>query len=71
MKVVWFQIADMGARDPWENPYLVELSGLSKVEEIRIEGGGRGYGAGSTGDIGAKGVVIFVPLHVNTESEQC
>jgi len=58
---------------------LVELQGLSRGDEIKIEvgrgggggGGGRGYGTGSTGAIGADGFVVFVPLHVDTERGQC
>ncbi|MCY4189605.1 MAG: hypothetical protein OXD30_14100 [Bryobacterales bacterium] len=54
---------------------LVELQGLSKGDEIKIEvgrggargGGGRGYETGNAGDIGADGFVVFVPLYVDME----
>ena len=58
---------------------LVELQGLSKGDEIKIEvgraggggGGGKGYGKGSTGAIGADEFVVFVLLHVDKERGQC
>lgn len=58
---------------------LVELQGLSKGAEIKVEvgrgggggGGGKGYGTGSTGAIGADGFVAFVPLHVDKERGRC
>ena len=58
---------------------LVELQGLSKGDELKLEvgrgggggGGGEGYGTGSTGAIGADGFVVVVPLHVDTERGPC
>ena len=58
---------------------LVELQGLSKGDELKLEvgrgggggGGGEGYGTGSTGAIGADGFVVFVPLHVDSERGPC
>lgn len=57
---------------------LIELQGLSKGDEMKIEvgrgggggGGGKGYGNGSTGAIGADGFIVFVPLHVDKERGQ-
>ena len=54
---------------------LVELQGLSKGDEMKIEvgrgggggGGGEGYKQGGKGAVGANGFVVFVPLHVDKE----
>lgn len=58
---------------------FVELQGLSKGDEIRVQvgrgggggSGGKGYGKGGPGTIGAGGFVVFVPLHVDRKRGQC
>lgn len=57
----------------------VELQGLSKGDEMRVEvgqgggggGGGKGYGEGCAGAIGADGFVVFLPLYCDTGPELC
>jgi len=46
---------------------IVELQGLSKGDEMKVEvghgGSGKGYAEGCAGAIGAGGFIVFVPLY--------
>ena len=58
---------------------IVELKGLSRGDRFEVEigrggrggGDGKGYEKGNTGDVGADGFVLLVPLHAGTEAPQC